>query len=69
MHRYRFDPATADRPWAQIVGGGPGRNPWNYPTVIEGATVGGELKLTVHDILAGKVAGVHVFRPRKGFMG
>ena len=68
-HRYRYDPATADRPWAQIVGGGPGKNPWNYPTVIEGETAGGKLKLTVHNILTGKVAGTHAFRPRTGFLG
>ena len=67
-HRYRFDPATADRSWAQVVGGGPGKNPWNVPTVIEGETVGGELKLTVHDILAGKVMATHAFKPRTGFL-
>jgi hypothetical protein len=68
-HRYRFDPATAGRPWAQLVGGGPGKNPWNYPTVIAGDTAGGELKLTVHNILTGKVVGTHAFKPRRGILG
>ena len=69
MHRYRFDPATADRPWAQIVGGGPGKNPWNFPTVIEGEIVGGELRLTCHNVLTGKIAGTHAFKPRFRFLG
>ncbi len=65
-HCYRFDPPAADRPWAQIVGGGPGRNgKVNYPTVIEGVAADGELKLTVHNILTGEVAGSHSFKPRK----
>jgi len=69
-HRYRFDPATGERTWAQIVGGGPGRSPVCFPTVIEGRTEGGLLKVTVHDVLAGKIVGVHSFEPRKtGFWG
>ena len=69
-HRYRYDPPTPDRPWAQIVGGGPGRNAWNYPTVIEGEAADGRLKLMVHDVLRDKVAGTHVFKPRRrGFLG
>ena len=69
-HRYRFDPATADRPWAQIVGGGPGRTAQHFPTVIEGAVEGGQLKLTVHNVLTGEVVGTHAFKPRKtGFLG
>ena len=71
MHRYRFDPATPDRSWAQVVGGGPGKNEQvSYPTVIEGDTSGGELKLTVHNILTGQVVGTHSFKPHKsGFLG
>lgn len=68
-HHYRYDPATATRPWAQVVGGGPGKNPWNFPTVIRGETTGGELKLTVKNILTGQVVGTHAFKPRKGFLG
>ena len=68
-HHYRYDPATATRPWAQVVGGGPGKNPWNFPTVIKGETTGGELKLTVKNILTGQVVGTHAFKPRKGFLG
>ena len=68
-HHYRYDPATASRPWAQVVGGGTGKNPWNFPTVIKGETTGGELKLTVKNILTGQIVGTHAFKPRKGFLG
>ena len=63
-HHYRFDPATADRPWAQIVGGGPGRSEWNFPTVIEGRVEGGQLRVTVHNVNSGGVAGDFTFKPR-----
>ena len=65
-HRYRFDPADANRPWPQIVTGGCGNNRKSgvYPTVVEGKVEGGQLKLTVYDILQGTVAGTHAFGPR-----
>ncbi len=61
-HNYRFDPATPDRPWAQIVGGGCSESPTNsYATVIEGRVEDGKLKITVHNVNAGTIAGEHVF--------
>ena len=70
-HEYRYDAPTADRPWAQVVGGGPEMGvvrgkpaPERFPTVIEGKVGGGELKIVVHDVLNGCIAGVHTFRPR-----
>lgn len=63
-HHYRFDPATADRPWAQIVGGGPEMpkdKASRFPTVIEGRIEGGKLKITVHNIKTGTVRAVHEF--------
>ena len=61
-HRYRFDPATAERPWAQIVGGGcemPKDIAYRFPTVIEGTVEGGRLKIVVHNIKTGSVQAVH----------
>ena len=59
QHRFRYDAPTADRPWAQIVGGGPVRegHPETFPTVIEGKVEGGKLVVAVHDVLNGKVVG------------
>lgn len=62
MHRYRFDPATAERPWAQIVGGGcemPKDIAYRFPTVIEGTVEGDRLKIVVHNIKTGSVQAVH----------
>ena len=59
-HRFRYDAPTADRPWAQIVGGGPDLDPTKkgrFPTVIEGKVEDGNLIVTVHDVLSGKVVG------------
>ena len=63
-HRFRFDPPTADRPWAQVVGGGPelgvtkGKpDASRFPTVVEGKVeADGKLHLVVHDVLHGTVA-------------
>ncbi|MBR1608644.1 MAG: metallophosphoesterase [Kiritimatiellae bacterium] len=61
-HRFRYDPPTADRPWAQVVGGGPdlgtlrGRpDDTLFPTVVEGWTEGDALRLRVHDVHRGRV--------------
>ena len=67
QHCYRYDPATADRPWAQIVGGGPdiaAKSPAIYPTVIEGKVADGELKVIIHNIKTGSVEAEHAFKPR-----
>ena len=57
-HRFRFDAPTADRQWAQVVGGGPelgvtrGKpDAGRFPTVIEGKVENGHLRLLVHDVL------------------
>ena len=63
-HKYRFDPATAERPWAQIVGGGcelPKDVPERFPTVIEGMVEDGKLKIVVHNIKTGSVQAEHLF--------
>jgi len=61
-HRYRFDPATPDRPWAQIVGGGRGGK--TFQTLIEGKVEGGELVVCVHNTDADEIVAVHRFKPR-----
>lgn len=61
-HRFRFDAPTADRQWAQVVGGGPelgvtrGKpDAGRFPTVIEGKVESGHLRLLVHDVLNHRV--------------
>lgn len=61
-HRFRFDEPTAERPWAQVVGGGPelgvsdGQpDAGRFPTVVEGKVVDGRLRLVVHDVFNGRV--------------
>lgn len=67
-HRFRYDAPTADRPWAQIVGGGPELGMSHdkpdvsrFPTVIEGTVADGTLVVTVHDVLNSRVAGKYNF--------
>ena len=52
-HMYRYDEPTADRPWAQLVGGGPETGKFGGPTVIEGTVEKGRLKITVHKVEIG----------------
>ncbi len=61
-HRFRYDPPTADRPWAQVVGGGPelgvarGQpDDTRFPTVVEGRVEGDRLRLRVHDVYHGQI--------------
>ena len=67
-HRFRYDAPTADRKWAQIVGGGPelgtsrGKaDAGRFPTVIEGRVENGKLVVTVHDVFNGKVVACYDF--------
>ena len=76
QHRYRYDAPTADRPWAQIVGGGPemgftgsGDNrredPGKFPTVIEGLVRRGQLEIRVHNLVTGTIQDRFTFPPRQ----
>ncbi len=63
MHEFRYDPPTPDRPWAQVVGGGPelgvirgNRVPKRFPTVVEGKVENGKLRLVVHDVCNSRIA-------------
>ena len=76
QHQYRYDAPTADRPWAQIVGGGPemgftgsGENrrerPEKFPTVIEGEVKGEKLHITIHNLLTGRIQDTFTFGPKR----
>ena len=75
QHQYRYDAPTPDRPWAQIVGGGPemgftgsGENrrerPEKFPTVIEGEVKDGKLHIAIHNLLTGHVQDTYTFAPK-----
>ena len=76
QHCYRYDAPTKDRPWAQMIGGGPelpsneqgddtGKYPQLFPTVIDGEVVGGRLRITAYNLRTGKVQQTVEFKPRK----
>ena len=79
QHRFRYDAPGTDcdgnrRSWAQIVGGGPElgtddddnslKDSGRFPTVIEGEVRSGRLKITVHNLLSGKVQNRYSFLAR-----
>jgi len=79
-HDYSYDAPTADRPWAQIVGGGPElgerviswtpprkivKDPSKFPTVIHGEIKDGRLVVTVHDVMNNKTVDTFSYAPRK----
>ncbi len=65
-HRYRYDAPTADRPWAQIVAGGRSSSASGraFPTVLDVKPEEGEMKVSVHNVLSGRIVAEHRFRPR-----
>ena len=72
QHCYRYDAPTKERPWAQIVGGGPEmgeegnkKKPHLFPTVIEGFVRDKQLHVTIHNLLTGEVREQLTFAPRK----
>lgn len=67
-HSWRYDAPTAERPWAEIVGGGPGKGregTAGIPTAIRGRIEGGRLKVTVTDGWRGTRVADFAFEPRK----
>ncbi|MDO4576392.1 MAG: FN3 domain-containing metallophosphoesterase family protein [Planctomycetia bacterium] len=62
VHRHRVDPATSDRCWTQITGGG--CSPTQTPTVIHGAIANGKLVVEVHDVFGGTVLARLEWNPR-----
>jgi predicted phosphodiesterase len=63
MHRHRFDPATPERPWAQVVGGGPGDK--DQVTVIRAEATAERLELAVDELHSGGELGRWTFAPRR----
>ena len=61
-HRYRFDPATEQRPWAQLVGGGRGDK--TYQTLVDCRVEGGELVADVWNTDKDELIATHKFAPR-----
>ncbi len=65
MHHYRVDAPAPGRCWTQMVGGGPRMNQEEYPTVMEGRVVDGQLQITVHNIFTGSVMETKYFSRRE----
>lgn len=66
QHRYHCDAPTNQRPWMQIIGGGPEMSgKGHFPTVIEGKVENGNLLITVHNLLTGQVEDTFKIQPRK----
>ena len=76
QHRYRYDAPTTDRPWAQIVGGGPDlgftgsgdnrkEDPGKFPTVVEGLVRRGRLEIRVHNLVTATIQDRFTFPPRR----
>jgi len=62
-HRFRIDQPTAERTWAQIVGGG--SNLEQDVTVIHGKAEGDKLEIVVDSVSQNKELGRWTFAPRK----
>jgi hypothetical protein len=72
QHQYHYFEPTAERPWAELIGGGPemgeegGRKYAHlFPTVIEGEVRQAQLHITVHNLLSGNVQQAFAINPRK----
>ncbi|MBE6396204.1 MAG: hypothetical protein E7046_04300 [Lentisphaerae bacterium] len=65
-HRFRYDPPSAGRGWAQVVGGGPhlDQGPDRFPTVIEGKVENGKLVVRVHNLKDKRIAGEFSYERR-----
>ncbi|MDR2114926.1 MAG: metallophosphoesterase [Planctomycetaceae bacterium] len=63
QHRFHFDPATPERTWAQVVGGG-GYSDKEQVTVIHGHVKSGKLEVVVDELRSGKELGHWTFEKR-----
>lgn len=64
QHKFRYDPPSETRMWAQIVGGGPyvsQDKADEFPTVVEGRVENGRLDVLVHDVANSQVVGSYSF--------
>ena len=62
VHRYSYQEATQERPWAQIIGGGRGEK--TFQTLVEGKVEGNELVVRVYNTDTDTQVGEHRFKPR-----
>ncbi len=68
QHRYRFDEATSERTWAQMVGGGPEGTKTTstaFATIIEGEVKEGALTVRTYNMVKDEIIDEHTFAPRK----
>ncbi len=76
QHYYRYFPATPERPWAQIIGGGPDTGytgegdkwkptPGRYATVIEGLTEKGRLRVNIWNTSTARIQDSFTYEPRR----
>lgn len=68
QHSFRYDEATVDRSWAQIVGGGNSLNvkkKENAATVIDVCVKSGKLCVDVYNMMTNEIEGTYSFEPRK----
>ena len=66
QHCYRYDAPTKERPWAQIVGGGPKMaSEKGFPTLIEGLVRDGSLVINVHNAASGTILDTFTYKPRR----
>lgn len=64
QHYFRsFDP-TPDRPWPQLIGGGPSLKHDKHVTVIHGKVSDGQLNIAVHNLVNDSVIKEFAIRPR-----
>ncbi|MDR3108400.1 MAG: metallophosphoesterase [Planctomycetaceae bacterium] len=62
-HRFRFDPATEDRKWNQLVGGGPQEK--DPITIIHGKANADKLEVSIENVTNGEILGKWSFDSRK----
>lgn len=62
QHRYRYDPPSSERPWAQIVGGGRGEK--TFQTLVEGFVEKSRLVVCVYNTDEDSLVATHEFSPR-----
>lgn len=67
QHVCKYYAATKERPWAEIIGGGPDTKSSRkelFPTVIEGDVRDGKLNIRIHNVLNNSIVGDYTFSRR-----
>jgi hypothetical protein len=66
VHQFRFDPATSDRTWAQVTGGG--QNLTRVVTLIHGKVEGDALEVVVDSVSKNEELGHWTFPKRRNIL-